>query len=69
MPADLKFDLSAQSAAFLYEYQVGRRVADLINSATVEYNDDGSYTFSDTTSVAAIRADRWLSDLISANRP
>lgn len=54
MPSDLKFDCSAQSAAFLYEYNVSRRVADLINSATVEYNDDGTYTFSDAASVAAI---------------
>lgn len=54
MPSTIKYDLSGESDAFFYEWRVEKRVSDLVNKAVISYNDNGTQTFTDTASVAAV---------------
>jgi hypothetical protein len=53
MPSNLQYNLSTFSAAIDWDWRFTKKVADVINSATVTYND-GTASFTDTASVASI---------------
>lgn len=53
IPALLQYDLSTSSAALDWDWRFTKKVADVINSATITYNN-GTASFTDTASVASI---------------